>query len=71
MVRQRLREGRFFGETRSDEQFSAALGYEWGAWRARGWSVRVQASYVDNASTVALYDYDRVDAGLALRREFK
>jgi tetratricopeptide (TPR) repeat protein len=64
-------DGRFFGEARTDEQLSGALGYEWGAWRATGWSFRIQASYVDNASTVALYDYDRLDAGLSLRREFK
>lgn len=64
-------DGAFFGEARSDEQLSALLGYEFGGWRARGWTARVQASYVDNTSTVDLYDYDRLDAGVSVRKEFK
>jgi hypothetical protein len=57
--------------TREDDQLGATLGYEWGGLRARGWTVRAQLNYVDNSSTVALYDYDRVDAGVSLRKEFK
>jgi tetratricopeptide (TPR) repeat protein len=64
-------DGAFFGEPRSDEQLNGVLGYEFSGWRASGWTARVQASYVDNASTVDLYDYDRLDAGLSLRKEFK
>jgi tetratricopeptide (TPR) repeat protein len=64
-------DGAFFGEPRSDEQFHGVLGYEFSGWRASGWTARVQASYVDNASTVDLYDYDRLDAGVSLRKEFK
>ena len=64
-------DGAFFGEPRTDDQFSAAIGFESGAWRATGWRLRLQASFIDNASTVALYDYDRIDAGLAVRKEFK
>lgn len=64
-------DGAFFGEPRADEQFSGVLGCEFGGWRGTGWTVRAQASYVDNASTVELYDYDRLDAGLSLRKEFK
>lgn len=64
-------DGTFFGMVRTDDQIGGSLAYEWAGWRARGWSLRLQASYVDNASTVALYDYDRLDAGLLLRREFR
>jgi tetratricopeptide (TPR) repeat protein len=64
-------DGVFFGDTREDDQLGASLGYEWGGLRARGWTVRAQLNYVDNSSTVALYDYDRVDAGVSLRKEFK
>ena len=64
-------DGRFFGETRSDDQLSASIGLESGLWRDTGWKLRLQASYVDNASTVALYDYNRIDAGLSVRKEFK
>lgn len=64
-------DGRFFGATRSDEQKSAALGLAWRPRRLRGWSVRAQLDWVDNQSDVALYRYERVDAGVTLRREFK
>jgi FimV-like protein len=64
-------DGVFFGADRSDDQFGGTLGYEWGGWRALGWTVRGQLNYVDNSSSVALYDYDRIDAGLSVRREFR
>ncbi len=64
-------DGVFFGDDRDDDQFGAALGYEWGGWRARGMTLRVQLNYTDNSSTVDLYDYDRLDAGVSLRKEFK
>jgi len=64
-------DGTFFGEERSDDQLSGTLGYEWGGWRAVGWTVRGQLNYADNSSSVALYDYNRIDAGLSIRREFR
>ena len=63
-------DGEFPG-SRSDDQFGGTLGYEYGAWRALGWTLRAQLNYVDNRSTVALYDYDRLDAGLSVRKEFR
>lgn len=56
---------------RSDDQFGGTVGYEYGAWRSRGWMLRAQLNYVDNQSTVALYDYDRLDAGVSVRKEFR
>ena len=65
-------DGQFFVPGgREDDQLLTMLGYEWGGLRARGWTLRAQLSYVDNASTVAIYDYNRLDAGLSLRREFR
>jgi tetratricopeptide (TPR) repeat protein len=64
-------DGLFFGDRRDDEQLALALGYEWGGLRLRGWTLRAQLNYVDNTSSVALYDYDRLDAGVSLRREFR
>jgi tetratricopeptide (TPR) repeat protein len=57
--------------SRSDDQIGGALGYEYGAWRPLGWTLRAQVSYVDNQSTVALYDYDRLEAGVSVRKEFR
>jgi len=66
-------EGDFFvpGEPRNDDQLGGMLGYEWGGWRALGWTVRTQLNYVDNSSSIALYDYQRIDAGLSIRKEFR
>jgi tetratricopeptide (TPR) repeat protein len=63
-------DGTFPGQ-RDDDQLGAMLGYEWGGLRLRGWTVRSQLNYVDNRSTVALYDYDRLDVGVSVRKEFK
>ena len=64
-------DGLFFGARRDDEQLGTTLGYEWGGLRALGWTLRAQLNYVDNRSSVALYDYDRLDAGVSLRKEFR
>lgn len=58
-------------DSRRDDQLGATLGYEWGVWRPLGWTLRAQVNYVDNQSTVALYDYDRLDAGVSVRKEFR
>jgi len=64
-------DGPFAVGDRDDDQLGAALGYEWSALRARGWTLGLHLNYVDNRSTVALYDYDRIDAGLSVRKEFR
>ncbi len=64
-------DGSFFGLERSDDQIGGQLGYEWGGLRALGWTLRAQLNYVDNASSIALYNYDRVDAGVSVRKEFR
>jgi outer membrane protein len=64
-------DGTFFGTPRTDEQVGATLSFHAGWWRESGWALRAQLAWVDNTSTVALYDYDRIDVGLGLRKEFK
>lgn len=64
-------DGSFFGLPRKDQQYSVALGMDWGVYRTLGWLLRGQVSYVDNQSDISLYDYNRIDAGLSLRKEFK
>jgi tetratricopeptide (TPR) repeat protein len=64
-------DGIFFGQARGDDQLGGALGYEWGGLRALGWTLRAQLNYTDNRSNVALYEYDRVDAGVSVRKEFR
>ena len=61
----------FNPEKRQDDQLGATLAYEWGGLRAIGWTLRAQANYVDNSSNEALYDYDRLDAGVSVRKEFR
>lgn len=64
-------DGLFSGFERKDTQYSAQLGLDWRDFPARLWSIKTQLAYVDNRSDVVIYDYDRFDIGLALRREFK
>lgn len=66
-------DGTFFipGVVRKDEQLSASLGYEWGGLRSLGWTLRGQFGWVDNASSISLYEYDRYDFGVSVRKEFR
>jgi FimV-like protein len=64
-------DGNYFGASRDDDQLGGTLGYEWGGLRSLGWTLRAQVNYVENSSNVALYDYDRIDAGLSVRKEFR
>lgn len=64
-------DGLFFGGAREDDQLGMSVGYEWGGLRGSGWTLRTQANYVDNSSTVTLYDYGRLDVGLSVRKEFR
>jgi hypothetical protein len=54
---------------RDDKQFDAALGSNWGF--AKLWSLRPQLAYTRNKSNIAIYSFDRVDASLSVRRDFR
>jgi outer membrane protein len=62
--------GSFFGSDRVDEQYGATLALEFQNWPAHQWIVSPRVRWMRNDSTVALYEYDRVEAALFVRRNF-
>jgi hypothetical protein len=61
----------FFGVDRADRQWSALVATEYQNWPATGWSLAPRIRYVKNDSNVSLYEFDRVEAGVFLRRSFR
>lgn len=56
-------------EMGKDQTADAGLGV---AWRFRpGWTMRAQATYIDNRSNIPLYRFDRGEVSLALRYDFR
>jgi hypothetical protein len=54
---------------RNDKQVDASLG---GVWHAdKYWTVRPQISYTKNNSNIPIYSFDRLDASLTVRRDFR
>ena len=58
----------FFGEDREDRQWTAALSTEYRDWPARGYSLVPTLRFTNTDSTVSLYEYDRLELGVYLRR---
>jgi tetratricopeptide (TPR) repeat protein len=58
----------FFGEDRRDDQWALAVSTEYRDWPARGYSLVPTLRYTNTNSTVSLYDYDRFELGVYLRR---
>jgi len=58
-----------FNEKREDRQYDAAAGVSWRVNDA--WSVRPQVSITKNKSNIAIYQYDRKDASLTVRWDFR
>lgn len=61
-----------FLATREDDQYDFTVGLNYrleGSWA--GWSVRPMLSYSRNDSNIGIYEYDRTDVFVALRRDFK
>lgn len=54
---------------RDDKQIDAALGGNWSF--AKFWSLRPQISYTRNKSNIAIYSFDRIDASITVRRDFR
>lgn len=55
----------FFGTARDDDQRTATLEFNWR--RSASLSLVPRIRWIDNESTVALYDYDRTEIGLGVR----
>ncbi len=58
----------FFGEDREDRQWTAALSTEYRDWPARGYTLVPTLRFTNTDSTVSLYEYDRLELGVYLRR---
>lgn len=58
----------FFGVDRKDEQWAAGLSTEYRDWPASGYSLVPTLRFTNTDSTVSLYEYDRFELGVYLRR---
>ena len=58
-----------FSATRDDKQYDANLGLNWHYDKA--WTVRPQISYIRNNSNIVIYQFDRTDVSITIRRDFK
>lgn len=58
----------FFGFDRKDDQLSAAAAVEFTGWPGENWVLAPQVQYLRNDSTVFLFEYDRLEAVIYLRR---
>lgn len=57
-----------FDTKRRDALYDVTAGVTWSF--ATGWSLRPQVVYLKNTSNIDLYDYDRTDVSVNLRRDF-
>jgi tetratricopeptide (TPR) repeat protein len=55
--------------TRDDKQYDASLGLNWHY--DKQWTVRPQIAYMRNNSNIEIYQFDRTDVSVTLRRDFK
>jgi len=58
-----------FNATRDDKQVDANLGLNWHYDKA--WTLRPQISYLRNNSNIVIYQHDRTDVSITIRRDFK
>ena len=58
----------FFGIDRKDDQWHVGLSAEFQDWPAAGYSLLPTLRYINTDSTVSLYEYDRFELGVILRR---
>ena len=61
----------FFAIDRSDDIWSAAITGEMRDWPAAGMSLLPRVTWYNNDSNIPLYQYDRIEFGLTLRRSFR
>jgi hypothetical protein len=54
---------------RRDVQYDAGVGVNWRF--AQDWSLRPQLAYTHNDSNIEVYDYNRYDLSITLRRDFR
>ena len=69
-LRSDFNNGGFFGIAREDKQYGAVLALELQNWPAARWSVSPRLRYTRNDSNVSLYQYDRAEIAVFVRRAF-
>ncbi len=57
-----------FGEKRKDTLYDVVAGVSWTF--APGWSLRPQLIYIKNDSNIALFEYERTDLSINMRKDF-
>ena len=60
----------FFGFDREDDIYSITAGNTWVKFPSPDWSLTVQINYSEKQSTVDLYEFERWEVGLFLRKVF-
>ncbi len=63
-------DGSFFGTRRNDDQLGLTLAFDLPEFPARRWTLTPRVRYVKNDSNVSLYEYERVEAVVYIRRGF-
>ncbi len=63
-------DGAFFGVDRSDDLFGATVSLDFQNFPAAKWSVAPRVRYMKNDSSIPLYEYDRFEAVVYIRRSF-
>jgi outer membrane protein len=63
-------DGSFFGGKRGDEQYGITLAADLQDFPARRWTLTPRLRYMKNDSNISLYEYDRFEAVLYIRRGF-
>jgi tetratricopeptide (TPR) repeat protein len=63
-------DGAFFGVDRTDDLTAATVALDLQNFPAAKWSVAPRVRYMKNDSSVSLYEYDRVEAVIFVRRSF-
>jgi outer membrane protein len=61
----------FFGQDREDEELFALITAELQGWPGGGWVLNPRLRYVQHDSNITLYEYDRWEASVYLRRSFR
>ena len=63
-------DGRFFGSSRKDDQLGFTVAFDFQNFPFSKWSVAPRLRYVQNDSNISLYEYDRFEAVVFIRRGF-
>ena len=61
----------FFGTKRQDDKYVASASFHWLDIFAPHWQLTTQLDVIDNQSNVELFQYDRVQIALTLRKTFE